>query len=344
MKSSDTSRDKKAGVFIIESGDSFLRDEVLRKIMAHYAGRDKRDAEVNILSAVEAEPADVFDELRSAPLFSSRKIVVLKDLGKEAPKDAEKDEKRRRKTFVERNKELLLQYLDNPSRVNLLVIMLKKLTDKKIAEKVRKVGRVITSRALYENQVPGWIMARSRKKYGKKMPIEAAILLFEKSGADMAKVDSELEKLSIYVGTRDTITEKDVELAATEDRQFNQFALPDAIAKRDASAAQRILERLLADGQKAPQIIYSISRQLKRIWKARRMFEKGAPFSEIFDAFKVGRHPKHRETFKRLVRHFSEEELRAKYELLQITDIQTKTGRLPDKLALEMLVTKLCEK
>jgi DNA polymerase-3 subunit delta len=243
--------------------------------------------------------------------------------------------------FVQDNRELLERYLERPSRDNILVILVEEIKGKKFPEKVRTAGRIIPLKAPYDNEMPGWIMSHSRKKYKRKMSMAAASLLFERLGSDLARIDSELEKLSLYVGKVDRIEPDDIRNAASEDRQFDWFALPDAIARRDAGAAHKILARLLVQGDKAPTIIGSVAWQLKRIWKAKNMLEAGENLPEIFRKFNL-RYRGHQETLKRLMDQFSEEDLAAKYELLERADVQTKTGRLPERLALEILVAKLC--
>jgi DNA polymerase-3 subunit delta len=328
MKESKEVRSQGGSVFLLEGGEPFLQGRSLQRIVAHYGGKDTQRSDINMLSAGDVVPADVFDELRSAPLFSLHKIVVLKDADK----------------FVQDHRELVRQYLKRPSDTNVLVIMVESIKGiSKIAEQVKAVGKVISSKTPYENEVPGWIMARCRKRYRKKMSVKDATLLHGKLGDDLGRIDSELNKLSLYVGDRDAITEEDIERGTWADRDFGWFALPDAIAKKEAAVAQRILAGLLSGGSKAPEIIGSIAWQLKRIWKARRMLGKGAGFPEIFKAFNV-RFSGHQETLKKLVRQFSERDLARQYEFLQVTDLKTKTGEISDRLGLEMLVARLCMK
>lgn len=79
------------------------------------------------------------------------------------------------------------------------------------------------------------------RSLGKKIEGNALLLMVERVGPNSRALTSEVEKLSIYLGERETATVRDVETIVSRNKQAKAFALADALAARDL---QRLLKTL----------------------------------------------------------------------------------------------------
>ena len=187
--------------------------------------------------------SDVLDELRTAPLLARRRIVIVRDAGK----------------FILEHAGTLVKYLASPTPTATLILLVeswppkplkgqagKDAADalKALTQSVRKVGELVGCSAPSASALPGWISqaARARRK---QIAPPAARLLAEWVGADMARLDGEIDKLAIYVGDRKEISTEDVSAVAVAAAGVKPFALTNAIDRRNVRAALTTLSAML---------------------------------------------------------------------------------------------------
>ncbi len=189
------------------------------------------------------------------------------------------------------------------------------------------------------NEVASWLRERAEAN-GVRIEAPAAARLSELIGADLWALSGELAKLAQYAQGR-AITADDVELLTTAAREEDVFALvDDAVTGRTPAALVR-LRRMLDRGSDPPARIQGlIARQLRNLVRAAALIEEGAPRETIGEATGVS-HPfplgKLVDQASALGLAAAEDGLRA----VEAADHAVKTGRFPDALALELLITRL---
>jgi DNA polymerase-3 subunit delta len=92
----------------------------------------------------------------------------------------------------------------------------------------------------WADQVEGWARKAIRSKQ-KEISEEALAELITRVGPNMRQLDSEIEKLSLYVGDKNEIGMEDVVAICTRNKLARAFALGDALGDRDLP---RLLRRL----------------------------------------------------------------------------------------------------
>jgi DNA polymerase-3 subunit delta len=115
-------------------------------------------------------------------------------------------------------------------------------------------------------------------RLGKKMSPKAGETLAEMCGSNLSRALDELEKLALFVGSGDTISESDVRNVALPSREWNVFRMVDAAITGDGGEALRQLRILVGSATKAEdaafgRILPTLHRQLRLIWQARMMIE-----------------------------------------------------------------------
>ncbi|MFM7840024.1 MAG: DNA polymerase III subunit delta, partial [Chitinophagaceae bacterium] len=153
-----------------------------------------------------------------------------------------------------RDLDKLEAYLEAPSPTTIFVVSYK---DKKLdgrttmAKTLKKKAEVLTTKKLYDNQLPEWT---SQLVQSKDYTIEpkALSLLVDHIGNDLSRLNNEIEKLLINLGKRKKITEDDIEKYVGVSKEYNPFELQSALVKRDLAKAIRIIQYFEANPKAAP--------------------------------------------------------------------------------------------
>ena len=228
-----------SALYVLHGPDEFLRDQHRRRLIDQIVGDADHQLAVAGFDA-EAELADVLDELRTAPLLAGHRAVVV----------------RQGDAFVTNHAAALTRYLAKASSTGTLVLIvdawkassrskeaLRAFAD--LDRAARAVGEFIPCSPPEGGQLLRWIVAAAKER-GKRMAREAAGLLAAWSGTDLARLDSEIEKLSLYVGSQDDISPADVGAAVAATTSPAPFrALPNAIESRRIGKALTELATLM---------------------------------------------------------------------------------------------------
>jgi len=123
-----------------------------------------------------------------------------------------------------------------------------------------------------------WVGTLARER-GHAVAPAAVELLLERVGADLARLDDEIEKLSLHVGTGATIDAKQVDALVATTRARAVEELTDRLARRDLAGAIRALRGLMAGGEAPLRILAFVASNLRRalhvIDRARRSLDLG---------------------------------------------------------------------
>ena len=87
--------------------------------------------------------------------------------------------------------------------------------------------------------------------------------LVELLGADVARIATEIEKLSLYAGTERRITEDDIFRMAPSAKASTIFALVNAIGRNDRTASLESLDVLVREGEYLPLALSFLATQFR---------------------------------------------------------------------------------
>jgi DNA polymerase-3 subunit delta len=136
-------------------------------------------------------------------------------------------------------------------------------------------------------EMPGWIMNEVKNQGGALEP-RAAAKLAEMTGIDTRQAGMEIAKLLAYVNWSRPVKLEDVEAVSIVTAEPDIFALVDAMANRDAGAAQRILHRLL-ENEDAFALWGMVIRQFRLLLQAREVIDAHGMVPDIQET--LGVHP-----------------------------------------------------
>lgn len=319
-------------IYIVFGEETFLIRRALLLI------KDKILKDVNVdLSLSEFEGkgvafGQILDELYTIPFFGTenRRLIIIKGAD----------------DFLSKYKKKLKEYLLAPSSYASLLLVCNKYNNEVDSQKGDKdIIVMVECKKLRDYQLPSWILSRV-KTYKKKITTRAAQILAEETGNNLELLENNIEKLSIYLGERTAIEEKDVRELIHGGRRQTIFELTNAVAAKNTARALKILDRLIVLGEESTRIISLLGWQLKRIWMAKRIIKncgdnRSNITKQIQNELKVP--PFFCKEFLTQVDLFTDEALEYKYSLLTEADVETKTGPLDPNMVMECLIVKLCK-
>ncbi len=145
-------------------------------------------------------------------------------------------------------------YAEKPMASTLLVLNYKYKTldaRTKLAKAIKKNGVILTTKKIYENQIPAWIEKYLKKRDFTIAP-QAAQILTAYLGNDLGKVANELNKLVIAVKDTNKITPEHIEKNIGLSKDYNLFELQDALGSRNIFKANQIIQYFGANPQEHP--------------------------------------------------------------------------------------------
>jgi len=110
---------------------------------------------------------------------------------------------------------------------------------------------------------------------GKKLTPAAWVALGKKTGFDLRRSMSELEKLISFVGERKTVEKEDVEELVGRTKEDSVFDLTTAISEKNHLAALEALKHLLDQGTHHLIILSMMVREVRLLLQARILTESG---------------------------------------------------------------------
>ncbi len=265
-------REEIAPVYLVYGEESFLLEESVRAIVNGALEEGTRAFNLDTLYGGSTSVQEVIAHASAFPMMGSRRVTVVRQFERLFPMRQEERERR---------VQLLLPYLEHPLDSTALVLVTEKADFRANPFRfLKQHAALVECRPLWDNQVPGWIADRIRKRGGTASP-EAVQLLHEYAGSSLGVLDNELEKLFTYLGGRREITSEDVAAVAGASRGYTIFQLQDAIGRKDVGRALRILEAMLLEGQSEQMMITMLTRFNNQLWKLTELRSRGASDAEI---------------------------------------------------------------
>ncbi|MEJ7586523.1 MAG: DNA polymerase III subunit delta [Ferruginibacter sp.] len=182
--------------------------------------------------------SDVVNACMRHPMFAEKQVVLLKEAQHMKDKDLER----------------LENYIERPLGSTIFVVSYKEKTlDKrtKLSKVIKKHGEIFTSDKIREYKLVEWVTDYLQSQ-DFTMTSRAIGLLTEHLGNDLNRIVNELEKLTVNLGGRRSITEDDIEKFVGVSKEYNVFELQDALSKKDLAKAIRIIQYFEANPKAAP--------------------------------------------------------------------------------------------
>ncbi|MBL7084888.1 MAG: DNA polymerase III subunit delta [Candidatus Omnitrophica bacterium] len=215
---------------------------------------------------------------------------------------------RQTEEFSASDRKPILSYVKAPYKSTCLILETSEANlNQSFFAEIYRYARVISCNPLKDKQVLSWIEAQVAA-CGKKIEPKARQLLVENLGNNLDLLSNSLKNLTLYIGNRAKIEVGDVEKLVGPDLAAGVFELFDAAIAGEKTQVFQILERLLKDGVNSSQILGALTHQVV----SQRNRLSSSRFEKVL-------------------------------EQLQKADTDIKTGRQTQRIALELLMTRLLD-
>jgi DNA polymerase-3 subunit delta len=311
-------------IYVIAGGEESLVGAECEKLVEKLLEPQQRATGFFNADPAEVSAAQVFDELRTLPFLTERRVVLVKSADK----------------FVSENRQLLEKYFDNPCPSGVLILAVSSWPERtKLAKKLPSVGRLISVVQLKRWQMPKRLIQYARESHGKIISEAAAELLVELAGDELVRLYGEVDKLALFAHDEKSITEQHIESLVGHNRIFNVFAVIDAVIAGDITQAINRLRTMFAEDKSAEYtVVGAFAFHFRRMFGAKVLLEKGVGCEEVAKRLRIWGD---RNSFFAQLRKMSLRQIGSILQQLAATDYAIKTGQVKAAAATEQLVLGL---
>lgn len=285
--------------------------------------------------AGEASIDAALSAARTLPMFAKRRLVILRSLERW---DAQGEKKGGAESL-----DKLAEYAASPSPSTVLIAVGGKLDKRRrLYLAAQKAGFLVACDALKRDALPGWI-SRAARERGCSISPDVADLVAELAGPELASVDDAVERLCLFAGTGQQITEDHVAECVVRVRPTQVWELVDAVGRRDAGAALQALSRVYDPHDRGLRLVGTLAWSARQLIKFESATRAGAGPEEA--AKRAGAPPFKARDLARQIQRITRAELETWLETLAEVDLALKGGsKRPPRAVLEHAILELCGK
>lgn len=221
-------------VYYLMGDEAFFIDSISDYIREHALPEDARDFNQLVLYGNETSMNDVIQRARAYPMGADRQVIIVKEAQHLMKKDSESGGSA---------SDILASYLQQPQMSTILVFCHKNGSldkRKKIVAVIEKAGLLFESKKVRDEDLPQFI-EEFLSEHSLKMSPKAISMMSESVGADLCRMNGELEKLvtALPDGTKE-ISPEFIEEHIGISKDYNIYEFRDAIINKNIQKANKI--------------------------------------------------------------------------------------------------------
>ena len=323
-------------VYLISSNSVYLMEEEIKKIV--------KDNPYNSFDLNNTELDDVIEEASYFSLFDEAKYMVVKNANvfmaskrKKKDEDVEDDEDK-----VSKKDEKLLQYLENPNTNTILIFTVYGKVDSK-----KKICKLIKDRYTFI-EIGEFKPADLVKKVvkilgddGYKIDNDGAQYIVSNCLNNYDLVINEIEKIKLYYDKPTKLNVDNISNIVSKNIEDNNFKFIDAVMGRNIKDSFKLLDDLMIQKVEPIMLLSMFAKEVRNtliVKKIIRSTDRKVLMSMLglktdFQLDKLARRTS----------SYSIDELEHLLLYLCDIDLKIKSGRIGNKLALEMFIMEICK-
>lgn len=224
-------------VYYLMGEEGYFTDKITDYIATHALTEDEQGFNQAIYYGLESNIDDIITAAKRFPMMAERQVIIV------------------REAQMLKNIDNLLYYLQAPSATTVLVFAHKNGSldkRKKVATELERTGVMLDSKKLRSEQLPSFVNGYLREK-GLAADNKSVMMICEAVGADLSRIASEIDKLSIALPQGTTaVTPELVEEYIGISKEYNIFELQNAIVNKDVYKANSIINNFAQNPKKNP--------------------------------------------------------------------------------------------
>ena len=234
-------------IYVLQGEEPYYIDRLQQLIIDTALTEDQRDFNLSLYYGNTANVREVISACQQYPAFSERKVVVVREAQLIPKQPGHKNDL-----------DLFASYAEKPMPTTVLVICHKggALKSKPFSTALKEAnsGVVFDSNKVKEGRDLENLIVSYANSLGCNIDSKATSMLADHIGTDIARLFSELDKLAM-LAEDGNITPLLIEKNIGISKDFNNFELEDALGKRDAVKAFRIVDYFERNPKNNPSVI-----------------------------------------------------------------------------------------
>lgn len=314
-------------VYFLCGEEPYFIDKISDFIEAHVLSDEEKEFNLSVLYGKEVGMETVIGEAQQFPMMSDWRVVIVKEaqnLKDFSIKSADDTEENNSDASAKNTSSLLYNYLENPARHTILVFCHKY----KKPDKRQKLGKALTTKAVYleSDKLRDWDIPKFISGMISEMKLNTSEgvpqMLADYLGADIGKIENELEKLRINVPAGTEITAQQVQENIGISKDYNIFELQDAIEQKNILKANRIINYFNANPKE--HFISMTLGFLYGYFLKVMMVHFCQDRSKMGIARAIGVSPFFAEKYERAARYYNTAKLKSIFQYLREADVKSK--------------------
>lgn len=336
-------------VYLVLGEERWLVDRVLTAAREACAKGGIAGFNEDRFTAGESSVESILGAVRMLPMMAPRRFVLVRGLDRwEKKGESDDDEgesagtKRGAASKQASPLDALAEYAKAPAPSTVLVLVASKLHgQRRLVTGAKKGDYIVNCEPLNRRSLPGFITSMARDK-GNPISSEVAEQLAEMAGPELGYVVDAIERLSLYVGVKQPITEEAVAQVVIRVRQSTVWELIDALGRRRIDRALAALADVYDPRDGGLRLLGAVSWSVRQLVKFESALSTGASQSEA--AQRAGVPPFKAGDLAQTLRGLPKGALAGWMRLLAETDLALKSSRRPAQAVLETMLIEMCSR
>jgi len=316
---------------ILLSGEEFQRLERMSEILDATVDEATRDFNLDTLYPEDFTVGKLSELIMTFPMMTQRRVIVIRDFDK-----LNKDVIKKACEVIKQTPETALVIIEGEKA--------------SLSPRPKSHFTAESFKQIYENKLPNWIKDRFKKR-GKNVSESAVTLLINNTGTILRELDSEIEKVTIVAGDRDTVTENDVQQVVGPFKRDTIWGLCHAVGLEDFKEATRILINLMEKEKDTNDnkitdtfIIWKLYSHILSISEYKRLIKHGVSHDEAMKVVTTSKFSWKNNKMNVQIRNFNPHRVRRILTVLGRTESTLKRSRIDKKLLMEFLIPLIIPK
>lgn len=319
-------------VYVVLGEERIFADRVVTAARKHVVEPAMAGFNVDVFEAGETPVGRIVDSANTMPMMARRRLIVLRGIER---LDKGDDDKGKGVSATD----ALAEYVASPSPSTCLVIVGAKLDGRrKLSTVAKKANIIVECTPLRPHQLGQFVRDEARRR-GHTIASDVADALVDLVGGELAGLIDALERLSLYVGEKQPISEEAVHACIARVRVGSVWGLADAVAARDRATALRLLNENYDPRDRGLPLHGLLASSIRKMLKMRALLESGVGVDDA--AKQAGFPPFKARDAAAQAKRFPPGELERAVAIFAEADLALKGSKRPPLLVLEDAIVRL---
>ncbi len=306
-------------LYYLYGSEAYLKLYYKNALIKSIIGDDTMN--ISVFDQDNASVSEIIGQGQTLPFFSDKRLIVIDGV-----------------TFNKDDAEKICEFLEEiPDYLYILFTADEIDKRSKLYKTASAKGAVVSIESFEGDKLKRWA-ASVLKRGGKKITERDMEYFLSLVGKDMTNIDSELNKLIDYTFGKDIITAGDIDDVTTRQIDDNIFKMIEKMGERRQKEALDYYYDLLALKEPPFKILSLIARQFNHILQAKELLALRETDASIASKLKIPPF-----AVKKITYQASKYDNKTLMEILEAcasTDEDIKSGRIRDRLGVELLIVK----